>query len=93
MPAILRAPTLSQSDKAQIVRELQRVAGGPGKDNILRNFLDTLAQNNRLGILQGVCEKFAKLMSAYQGEIELIITSSQVQCTSFGTSSALELVS
>ncbi|EER39375.1 ATP synthase subunit 5 [Histoplasma capsulatum H143] len=57
--------------------ELQRVAGGPGKDNILNNFLSTLAENNRLGVLQGVCEKFAALMSAHNGEIELVITSAQ----------------
>ncbi|KKZ68411.1 ATP synthase F1, delta subunit [[Emmonsia] crescens] len=77
LPIILRAPTLSASDKSQIVQELQRVAGGPGKDDIVKNFLSTLAENNRLSVLQGVCEKFAALMSAHHGEIELIITSAQ----------------
>ncbi|EEH23015.1 ATP synthase F1, delta subunit [Paracoccidioides brasiliensis Pb03] len=77
LPTILSAPTLSATDKSHIVQELQRVAGGPGKDNILKNFLSTLAENNRLSILQGVCEKFAALMSAHRGEIELIITSAQ----------------
>ncbi|EEP81543.1 ATP synthase F1, delta subunit [Uncinocarpus reesii 1704] len=77
LTTILNAPTLSQGDKAQIVAELQKVAGGAGKGDVLKNFLNTLAENNRLGLLQGVCEKFAMLMSAYRGEIELIITSAQ----------------
>ncbi|KMP05385.1 ATP synthase subunit 5 [Coccidioides immitis H538.4] len=77
LTSILNAPTLSQADKAQIIAELQKVAGGAGKGDILKNFLNTLAENNRLGLLQGVCEKFATLMGAYRGEIELIITSAQ----------------
>ncbi|KAK2802665.1 hypothetical protein FQN50_007273 [Emmonsiellopsis sp. PD_5] len=77
LPNVLSAPTLTVSDKAQIVQELQRVAGGPGKGDILKNFLTTLAENNRLGALQGVCEKFATLMSAHRGEIEMLVTSAQ----------------
>ncbi|KAJ5172850.1 ATP synthase subunit 5 [Penicillium capsulatum] len=73
---ILGAPTLSNADKQQIVAELQKVAGAD-KADILKNFLDTLAQNNRLGALEGVCDKFATLMSAHRGEIELNITSAQ----------------
>lgn len=38
----------------------------------------TLAENNRLNILAGVCEKFATLMEASRGEIELTITSAAV---------------
>ncbi|KAI5298776.1 Mannose-6-phosphate isomerase, partial [Ascosphaera pollenicola] len=74
---ILSTPTLSAEDKAAIVKELARVAGGPGKDGILQNFLTTLAENNRLGTLEGVCEKFAVLMGAFKGEVELVITSAQ----------------
>lgn len=75
---ILGAPTLSVSDKKQIIEELQKVAGAD-KADILKNFLATLAENNRLGSLQGVCEKFGALMSAHRGEIELSITSAQVR--------------
>jgi F0F1-type ATP synthase delta subunit len=75
---ILGAPTLTVSDKKQIVEELQKVAGAD-KADILKNFLTTLAANNRLGSLQGVCEKFGALMSAHRGEIELNITSAQVR--------------
>ncbi|KAJ5133263.1 Hydroxymethylglutaryl-CoA lyase [Penicillium atrosanguineum] len=73
---ILGAPTLTVSDKKQIIEELQKVAGAD-KADILKNFLATLAENNRLGSLKGVCEKFATLMSAHRGEIELSITSAQ----------------
>ncbi|PGH23471.1 ATP synthase F1, delta subunit [Polytolypa hystricis UAMH7299] len=77
LPIILRAPTLSAADKGQIVEELQKVAGGPGKSDIIKNFLSTLAENNRLGVLEGVCEKFSTLMGAHRGEIDLVITSAQ----------------
>ncbi|KKK26564.1 hypothetical protein P175DRAFT_0441824 [Aspergillus ochraceoroseus IBT 24754] len=73
---ILSTPTLTASDKQQIVAELQKVAGAD-KADILKNFLATLAENNRLGLLDGVCEKFGTLMSAHRGEIELTITSAQ----------------
>ncbi|RAH41889.1 F1F0 ATP synthase subunit 5 [Aspergillus aculeatinus CBS 121060] len=74
---ILNAPTLSVSDKQQIIAELQKVAGGADKAEIIKNFLATLAENNRLGLLEGVCEKFATLMGAHRGEVELSITSAQ----------------
>lgn len=65
------------SDKQQIIKELQTAAGGE-KNEVLKNFLSTLAENNRLGLLQGVIEKFETLISAHKGEIELSITSAQV---------------
>ena len=77
LAVILSAPTLSGGDKSQIVQELQKHAGGGGGDTV-RNFLRTLAENNRLGILQGVCEKFAVLMGAARGEVELVVTSAAV---------------
>lgn len=51
---------------------------GADKGDILKNFFATLAENNRLSALEGVCQKFATLMSAHRGEIELSITSAQV---------------
>ncbi|KAJ5081871.1 hypothetical protein NUU61_010135 [Penicillium alfredii] len=76
LTAILGAPTLTNADKQSIVQELQKVAGGD-KADVLKNFLTTLAENNRLGTLAGVCEKFATLMGAHRGEIDLNITSAQ----------------
>ena len=76
---ILAAPTLTPSDKSQIIQELQRHMGGLDKGDTVKNFLQTLANNNRLNILDGVCEKFSTLMVAARGEIDLVITSAQVR--------------
>lgn len=76
---VLSAPTLSASDKQQIVQELQKHLGGQDKGDIVKNFLNTLAENNRLGVLEGVVEKFGVLMGAYRGEIELTVTSAAVR--------------
>jgi F-type H+-transporting ATPase subunit O len=75
---ILLAPSLKADDKKQIITELQKHTGGSDKDNIVKNFLETLAENNRLGALEPVAENFSKLMSAYRGEVELIVTSAAV---------------
>ncbi|KAF2154175.1 ATP synthase subunit 5 [Myriangium duriaei CBS 260.36] len=75
--AILHAPSLSAEDKQSIVAELLKTAGGAsgaGADTV-KNFFSTLAENNRLGLLEGVCDGFAKLISAHKGEVELTITS------------------
>lgn len=78
LPVILTAPTLSPGDKSQIIQELQRHMGGVDKGDIVKNFLKTLAENNRLSILEGVCEKFTVLMGAARGEVDLTVTSAQV---------------
>jgi F-type H+-transporting ATPase subunit O len=75
LQAILSAPTLSADDKKQIVAEIQKSTGVQDKSNTVQNFLATLAENNRLGVLEGVTAKFAELVSASRGEVELIITS------------------
>jgi len=75
LSTILSAPTLSASDKSQIVAELQKHAGSTGNNEVVKNFLMTLADNNRLGVLEGVCQKFGQLISAQKGEVELIVTS------------------
>lgn len=79
LQGLIGAPTLTQSDKSQIVAELEKHTGGADKSGTVKNFLSTLAVNNRLGLLDSVCEKFAELMSAGKGEIELRITSAQVR--------------
>ncbi|MCJ1227170.1 ATP synthase F0 subcomplex subunit OSCP atp5 [Toensbergia leucococca] len=75
LAVILTAPTLTSGDKSQIVAELQRHMGGVDKGDTVKNFLSTLSENNRLGILEGVCEKFATLMGATRGEVDLTVTS------------------
>ncbi|POR38162.1 ATP synthase subunit 5, mitochondrial, partial [Tolypocladium paradoxum] len=74
---ILSAPTLTAGDKSAIVAELNKHTG-PSSETV-KNFLSTLAENNRLGLLRGVCEKFGQLMSAARGEVEMTVTSAQVR--------------
>lgn len=81
LPVILTAPTLTSGDKSQIVQELQRHMGGNDKADTIKNFLKTLAENNRLGILEGICEKFATLMGAARGEVDMVVTSAAVSLT------------
>ncbi|KAI1612092.1 ATP synthase F1, delta subunit [Exophiala viscosa] len=75
LQSIIAAPTLSDSDKSQIVAELEKHTGGADKSGTVKNFLSALAENNRLGLLEGVCEKFGILISASKGEVELLVTS------------------
>lgn len=72
---VLSTPRLTAEDKSAIVAELSKHTG----TNVVtvKNLLQTLAENNRLGHLQGVCEKFGELMSAKRGEIEMAITSAE----------------
>lgn len=79
MPSILNAPSMTQNDKSQIVQELQRHMGNLEKGDTVKQFLKTLAENNRLGILEGVCEKFAVLMGAAKGELEMVVQSASVR--------------
>lgn len=78
LPVILKAPTLSSTDKSQIVQELLKHTGGADKGDTVKNFLKTLAENNRLGILEGICDNFSTLMAAARGELELTVTSASV---------------
>ncbi|KAK4132988.1 mitochondrial ATP synthase subunit 5-like protein [Trichocladium antarcticum] len=73
--SILTAPTLTVADKSAIVSELAKASGATGET--VKNFLSTLAGNNRLGLLPGVCSKFSELMAAARGEVEMIVTSAQ----------------
>ncbi|KAL2753726.1 hypothetical protein ACRALDRAFT_1071865 [Sodiomyces alcalophilus JCM 7366] len=75
LSTILSAPTLSVEDKSAIVAELKKHAG-PSNETV-SNFLAALAENNRLGILPGICEKFGEIMSAAKGEVEVVVTSAQ----------------
>ncbi|OLN95297.1 ATP synthase subunit 5, mitochondrial [Colletotrichum chlorophyti] len=74
LATILAAPTLSAEDKSAIVAELTKQAGA-GSQETVKNFLAALAENNRLGLLPGVAQKFGEIMSAARGEVELIVTS------------------
>ena len=75
LKTILEAPTLSTADKSQIIAEIQKSLGVQDKNNTIKNFLEALAENNRLNQLEGVAEKFGTLMSAARGEVEMTVVS------------------
>ncbi|KAL9573968.1 hypothetical protein ACKAV7_001912 [Fusarium commune] len=74
---VLSTPRLTAEDKSAIVAELSKHTS----TNVVtvKNLLQTLAENNRLGHLQGVCEEFGELMSAKQGEVEMTKTLSRLE--------------
>ncbi|RPB28018.1 F1 complex, OSCP/delta subunit of ATPase [Terfezia boudieri ATCC MYA-4762] len=71
---IIASPTLDPQAKNAIVTELQKLIGA---DKNIENFLQILAENNRLGLLKSVIDKFEVLMKAHKGEVEAIVTSAQ----------------
>lgn len=73
---ILEAPSLSSADKSAIIAELEKFTGA---NETVKHFLSTLAENNRLSLLGGVCTKFGELMSAGRGEVEMTVTSATVR--------------
>lgn len=75
LSAILSTPTLTAEDKSAIVAELKKQSGASGET--VSNFLAALAENNRLGILKGVCDKFGEIINAAKGEVEVVVTSAQ----------------
>lgn len=79
LKTILEAPTLSNADKSQIIAEIQKSIGVQDKNNTIKNFLEALAENNRLNQLEGVAEKFGTLMSAARGEVEMTVVSAAVR--------------
>lgn len=70
---IISSPTLSPADKSAIISAIVK----PG-DKTIKNLLEALAENNRLGMLGGVIDKFAVLMGAHRGEVEAVVTSAAV---------------
>ena len=78
LATILAAPTLTAADKSAIVTELEKHLAAGAPSEAVRNFLRTLAENNRLGLLGEICDKFGQLVSAARGEVELTVTSAQV---------------
>ncbi|KAK6360389.1 ATP synthase F0 subcomplex subunit OSCP atp5 [Orbilia blumenaviensis] len=77
LTSVISSPTLSASDKSSLVAEIQKAVPGASGDKNFKNLLEVLAENNRLGLLGGIAEKFGVLMGAHRGEVEATITSAQ----------------
>ncbi|RPB03564.1 F1 complex, OSCP/delta subunit of ATPase [Choiromyces venosus 120613-1] len=72
LETIISSPTLNAGDKSQIIAEITKPIAS---DKVVKNLLQVLAENNRLGLLRGVIDKYATLMGAHKGEVEAVITS------------------
>ncbi|KAF3933423.1 hypothetical protein ABW19_dt0209565 [Dactylella cylindrospora] len=77
LATVISAPTLSAADKSAVVAEIQKAVPVSSGDKNFKNLLEVLAENNRLGLLGGIADKFGVLMGAYRGEVEAVITSAQ----------------
>lgn len=69
---ILSNPALSGSDKKTVVEAIISAASA---DKTVSNFLNLLAENNRLAILPDVINKFEVLANAYHGFVDASVTS------------------
>ncbi|ROW12918.1 hypothetical protein VPNG_04704 [Cytospora leucostoma] len=69
---ILEAPTLSAADKNSIIAELEKVTGA---NDTVKHFLSTLAEYNRLSLLNHIVGKFHELVAAAHGELEVTVKS------------------
>ncbi|TGZ84490.1 F1 complex, OSCP/delta subunit of ATPase [Ascodesmis nigricans] len=74
LSTIIGSPTLNAEEKSAIINEVMKAAG---QDKAVKNLLQVMADNNRLGLVNGVIDKFSTLMSAHKGEIQATITSAQ----------------
>ncbi|CAK7197708.1 ATP synthase F0 subcomplex subunit OSCP atp5 [Sporothrix eucalyptigena] len=74
--SILATPTLSSADKSAVVAELLKSTNSTSQPTV-SHFLQTLAENNRLGLLGDISAKFSELIRAANGEVEMVVTSAQ----------------
>ena len=56
----------------------QTGGGGAEATKAVRNLLEVMSENGRLGQLDGVVNAFEKIMRVHKGEVEVIVTSAQV---------------
>ncbi|PWW72761.1 F1 complex, OSCP/delta subunit of ATPase [Tuber magnatum] len=72
LETIISSPTFSSGDKSQIIAVITKPIAS---DAAVKNLLEALAENNRLGLLRGVIDKYSTLMDAHKGVVEAVITS------------------
>jgi len=72
-------PALSHKEKLDVVQLLTQTGGGGAEaTKAVRNLLEVMSENGRLGRLEGVFTAFEKIMRAHKGEVDVIVTSAQV---------------
>jgi F-type H+-transporting ATPase subunit O len=66
-------PTLAPSERSAAIAAVVPAGSSP----ILTNLLTVLSENGRLSAAPKVFADFASLMSAYRGEVEVVVTSAE----------------
>ncbi len=69
----LSNPTLGSTEKTEGLKDLLSKIGGSASD-LTKNFLNVLAENNRLYETEKILEGFEQIMSAHRGELTITIT-------------------
>lgn len=69
---ILTDPSLSSEDKKTVISTITESVGG---DKVFKGFLETLAENNRMSLIDEVVENYFKLQNAGEGLVEATVTS------------------
>jgi len=61
------------------VQLLTQTGGGSAEaSKAVKNLLEVMSENGRLGHWNGVVAAFEKIMRAHKGEVDVIVTSAQV---------------
>jgi len=71
---ILKNPLLTKQQRTNAVNEL---AVKRGANQLTVNTLALLAENGRLGRLEGICKLFGEIMQAHNGEVTAIVTTAK----------------
>lgn len=79
MASVVVNPALSHNEKLDVIKFLSQTGGGGQEaSKAVRNLLVVLSENGRLGHFEGVVSAFEKIMRAHKGEVDVVVTSSQV---------------
>ena len=63
-----------------MIKFLSQTGGGAAEaTKAVRNLLQVMSENGRLGHLDGVVAAFERIMRAHKGEVDVVVTSSQVR--------------
>lgn len=72
---LITNPTLSNDARVKGIEEAVKFSGA--KSEITKNLLSALSENGRLADTSRVVEEFGRLISAYNGDVEVVVQSAQ----------------
>lgn len=75
IPTLLQDPSLTSIKRAEIVELISKEVNSNSK--IFKNFLNVLAENNRLGLISEAPQAFEELWKAAEGKVDVHVISAQ----------------